>query len=595
MCTPSNNQCRTAQKHTSTTTVKKYTIAYMSSVRPTDNDRGEGVILFSYDVTSNIGPSRWGTIPIEGHVNQCDDSYKEQSGINIDTSTNISRATRSNTTKNVPQHDQQEHQPPYEKCDEYYHPRQMFHIGNCTTDDLIYTIRKNRVVQVQIRQNKKQKNPSNRTVHNCIAPYIQLPSQSASSAHRDKYLYYDFVQLHTHIGSEHSLNHQVFPAEMHIVHRLRQNITNLENYKNQDKRNDDHHSNPKELLVVGMWIDHDVKDIDVKSRQDDPYSTTINTNQLDYFTSNTMQTYLEGWQAVVVREANTPCVLDNDESTAEHFAVVPDLHHPNLSIIDQQHSRKKKTYRTAKNGRRQRSWATTSIQESSLVPTNVRPSIFNPYTHIWTLQFNQTRTATNDQYQHPPRRLYSYPGSLTTPPCTEDAQWFIVEDPMYLPYSYYQRILQFIFPPSTGTAVTNNVANGSDVSRTTKSPKNNNNNAVTKSWSKIQNNEINLSTKTSSRPIQSLNNRTVRLYCPMNTTTTTTGIHKISTITITPPDPESVPSIFVWNVWILILFLGWLYCYYCNDRRRRCHNHQQHRRRTNSNRTLRQSSTSVSI
>ena len=226
-----------------------------------EEEEKEAVELFSYDPLSSIGPSHWGKIQIKGYPNQCDGRshridnnetksggdfsyYGEQSGINID--------TISSSSSN------------YTKCDEYYHPQEMFHAGNCTINyhDFIYTITKRHVVQVEFRNdNTGSNNKKNQNLH-CIAPYIRQRSQSqqsrrtssksssSSSMVDDQYNYYDFVQLHIHLGSEHSIDHHLYPAEIHIVHRLRKSKNHHQQQQHQ------HSTMPKELLVVGLFLDY---------------------------------------------------------------------------------------------------------------------------------------------------------------------------------------------------------------------------------------------------------------------------------------------------------------------------------------------------
>jgi carbonic anhydrase len=44
------------------------------------------------------------------------------------------------------------------------------------------------------------------------------------------------------------------------------------------------------------------------------------------------------------------------------------------------------------------------------------------------------------------RSYYSYPGSLTEPPCTEGVEWFVLTEPVEVDQSYIQRFLRVIGP-----------------------------------------------------------------------------------------------------------------------------------------------------
>ena len=468
------------------------------------NEKDEEAVVFSYDPSSDVGPSHWGSLRIPS--NQCFHNQGEQSGINIDTS-------RETNGKNVSK------KRPRQKCDEYYSPSQTFHFGNCTNDDLIYTITKHHhaVVQLPVRT------PSQNQTSPCIAPYIQQQSSPSPS----DYYYYDFVQLHVHIGSEHSINGKLYPAEIHIVHQLR----------HRNERSDHNHNSIKELLVVGLLVDYVTNSNDINNNihhdriHDTPQLNTKQTTTTNHSpatmnhatTTNMMQTFMDGWQQTISdadQPHQVPCSIRYNRKLTNRTVNGYHRHH-NL----------------------QQAMATKLTPQKSSVSTQ-RPDIFNPYAHLRSLNPAQT----------PPQMLYSYNGSLTTPPCTENVQWYIVTEPIYIPYSFYHRIVEFIFPPATkrSTAKCHNGRNDTEPF-TTRS-----------SW-----NDASTVTTTSSRPIQPLNNRTIRLVCPI-LTTTQLQITTTTTTTNDTPLPStygtSVSFIYIGNLLMFLLFLGWLCCYYYRNR-----------------------------
>jgi hypothetical protein len=42
------------------------------------------------------------------------------------------------------------------------------------------------------------------------------------------------------------------------------------------------------------------------------------------------------------------------------------------------------------------------------------------------------------------RNYYSYTGSLTTPPCTEDVQWLVLEAPQYIAEKDFDALMKFV-------------------------------------------------------------------------------------------------------------------------------------------------------
>ncbi len=59
--------------------------------------------------------------------------------------------------------------------------------------------------------------------------------------------------------------------------------------------------------------------------------------------------------------------------------------------------------------------------------------------------FYGRQVATNPLFLLPPERSYfSYPGSLTTPPCTEDVDWFVMAEPVEVDAALIDRFRQVL-------------------------------------------------------------------------------------------------------------------------------------------------------
>ena len=59
--------------------------------------------------------------------------------------------------------------------------------------------------------------------------------------------------------------------------------------------------------------------------------------------------------------------------------------------------------------------------------------------------FYGRQVATNPLFLLPPERSYfSYPGSLTTPPCTEEVDWFVMAEPVEVDAALIDRFRQVL-------------------------------------------------------------------------------------------------------------------------------------------------------
>ena len=284
--------------------------------------------------------------------------------------------------------------------------------------------------------------------------------------------WFNLLQFHIHTSSEHSVDGQYYPAELHMVHQ---------------------ESNGASFAVFGMFVDQ---------------------NESESEEHPVFESFLQGWEAAGKSEALSlfPFLHFSPKDDVLHLILaLSSLHVIKLFLTNSTHTALQTEEYCAVNPEGTGVWGPNSAFESrqmrlicpavgegidasqvTIDESTGMPPLKHPEYPVSDEDGSTKFANVYEALPTPGYGIYSYRGGLTTPPCTEIVNWNLLDTPMYISRNQmdrlYQRILCFAEPSTCRHATIANEAGHTN------------------------------------RPVQALQGRTVTHRCPSNQTDNTNEI-----------------------------------------------------------------------